>query len=148
MTYIHLQCFPQWFVTETRIRWEIHLLHTALTTQNMACIPIQCRAMINALLSGVQQSTFFLSFFRKQQAWTSQKRHTLIASWWTFETNAVCISQAHIPSVLLEWNKGFRRFGDIEPPLSLYVWVVQFLKDVSATAGCIHSCLMTVLTVQ
>lgn len=46
-------------LTETRIQ----LLHSALQTQNMACVHFQCRGMINGLLSGVLHSTFILVFF-------------------------------------------------------------------------------------
>lgn len=52
--------------TETRILFDmsdIQLHHLALETQKVACVHIQCRGMINSLLSGVQQSTFILVFF-------------------------------------------------------------------------------------
>ncbi len=56
--------------TETRILFDvvsdIQLLRVALKTQNIACVHIHCRGMINSLLSGMRQFTFILVFFGKQ----------------------------------------------------------------------------------
>lgn len=52
---------PRSDLTETRILFDtsdIQLLRAALKTQDMACVHIQCRGMMNGLLSGVQQSAF------------------------------------------------------------------------------------------
>lgn len=44
---------------ETRSLLEIPLLFTALKTQNVACIRIQLRGMMNSLLSGVAVCIYF-----------------------------------------------------------------------------------------
>ena len=82
---------PHSAVTGTRILpdiSDIQLLHCALKTQNMACVHMRYRGMINSLSSVVQQSTFTVVFFWRAASLASQNKdpQDCIAGWWTVLT--------------------------------------------------------------
>ncbi len=89
-------------LTATRILFDMldtQLLRPALKTQNMACVHIHCRGMINSPLPGVRQFTFILVFFGKLPAFFLRTERSIAQYGWFVDCpqkNAVCVSRGHI----------------------------------------------------